>query len=91
MSYGEQDNLLFIVDVAGVFMSSGEQAVASNIVPGTHRIQRWDFRRCQIPDLTKSELRLTTCLLCWSVYFSLSLSPPSLSLPSPLSPSLSVP
>lgn len=39
-------------------MSTGEQAVASNIVPQTHRIQRWDFRQCQLPDLTQSKLKL---------------------------------
>lgn len=44
--------------IAGVFMSSGEQAVASNIVPQTHRVQRWDFRQCQIPDLTQSKANI---------------------------------
>ncbi|KAK7107082.1 pneumococcal serine-rich repeat protein-like [Littorina saxatilis] len=41
--------------IAGVFMSSGEQAVASNIVPGTHRVQRWDFTQCHMPDLTHTK------------------------------------
>lgn len=40
--------------IAGLFMSSGEQAVASNIVPGTYRIQRWDMRQGEIPDLSQT-------------------------------------
>jgi hypothetical protein len=36
-----------------MFLSSGEQALASNIVPGTHRIQRWDMLQTEQPlDLT---------------------------------------
>ena len=39
----------------GAFMGTGEPAVASNIIPQTHRIQRWDFTRCQIPDITQGQ------------------------------------
>ena len=37
-------------------MGSGESAVANNIINHTHRIQAWDFRRCDIPDISQSEL-----------------------------------
>ena len=40
----------------GAFMGNGEGAVASNIVDLTHRIQRWDFNQCRIPDITSSRL-----------------------------------
>ncbi|XP_074661706.1 activating molecule in BECN1-regulated autophagy protein 1B-like [Tubulanus polymorphus] len=44
--------------IAGAFMSTGEPAVASNIVNVTHRIQRWDFRGCDIPDISISDVNV---------------------------------
>ncbi|KAJ8315012.1 hypothetical protein KUTeg_007162 [Tegillarca granosa] len=41
--------------IAGAFMGRGEQAVANNIINQTHRIQMWDFSKCEIPDITDSE------------------------------------
>ncbi|KAJ8315571.1 hypothetical protein KUTeg_007721 [Tegillarca granosa] len=38
--------------IAGAFMGRGEQAVANNIINQTHRIQMWDFSKCEIPDIT---------------------------------------
>ncbi|OWF43913.1 Activating molecule in BECN1-regulated autophagy protein 1 [Mizuhopecten yessoensis] len=34
------------------FMGRGEPAVANNIINHTHRIQAWDFTKCDIPDIT---------------------------------------
>ncbi|KAL5010312.1 hypothetical protein ScPMuIL_012617 [Solemya velum] len=41
--------------IAGAFMGNGEQAVATNIINQTHRIQRWDFSHYRIPDITNTE------------------------------------
>ncbi|KAK6170925.1 hypothetical protein SNE40_019206 [Patella caerulea] len=41
--------------IAGAFMGTGENAVANNIVPQSHRIQWWDFRQYEVPDLTNSK------------------------------------
>ncbi|XP_041354781.1 activating molecule in BECN1-regulated autophagy protein 1-like [Gigantopelta aegis] len=51
--------------IAGAFMGTGEPAVASNIIPQTHRIQRWDFTRCEIPDIThaKQNIVVSHCKL----------------------------
>lgn len=38
--------------IAGAFLGRGEIAVATNIINLTHRIQRWDFRKLELPDLT---------------------------------------
>ncbi|XP_021366781.1 activating molecule in BECN1-regulated autophagy protein 1-like [Mizuhopecten yessoensis] len=40
------------VHVVGAFMGRGEPAVANNIINHTHRIQAWDFTKCDIPDIT---------------------------------------
>lgn len=37
--------------IAGAFAGSGEGAVASNIINTTHRLQRWDFSKCVMPDI----------------------------------------
>ncbi|XP_076444431.1 uncharacterized protein LOC143282658 isoform X2 [Babylonia areolata] len=44
--------------IAGVFLSSGEQAVASNIVSSTYRIQRWNMRQFQMPDLADQTVNM---------------------------------
>ncbi|CAI9736865.1 serine-rich adhesin for platelets-like [Octopus vulgaris] len=38
--------------IAGAFLGRGEIAVATNIINLTHRIQRWDFKKLELPDLT---------------------------------------
>ncbi|XP_033741776.1 uncharacterized protein LOC117328359 [Pecten maximus] len=38
--------------IAGAFMGRGEPAVANNIINHTHRIQAWDFTKCDIPDIS---------------------------------------
>ncbi|KAL4233103.1 WD domain [Mactra antiquata] len=44
--------------IAGAFMGSGEAAVAYNILNQTHRIQYWDFTRCDIPDISQSNINI---------------------------------
>ncbi|XP_055888898.1 activating molecule in BECN1-regulated autophagy protein 1-like isoform X2 [Biomphalaria glabrata] len=45
---------LFNRTIAGAFLSRDEIAVASNIVPQTHRIQRWDVSKCVVPNITNA-------------------------------------
>ncbi|XP_046346371.1 activating molecule in BECN1-regulated autophagy protein 1A-like isoform X1 [Haliotis rufescens] len=46
------------MNISGAFMGTGEPAVASNIIPQTHRIQRWDFTKCEIPDISQSKANI---------------------------------
>lgn len=42
--------------IAGAFMGRGEPAVANNIINHTHRIQAWDFTKCDIPDISDASV-----------------------------------
>lgn len=44
--------------IAGAFLTRDDQAVASNIVPQTHRIQRWDVSKCVVPDITNASINI---------------------------------
>lgn len=44
--------------IAGAFMGAGESSVASNIMSQTHRIQFWDFTKCNIPDISQSKVNI---------------------------------
>ena len=58
--------------IAGAFMGTGEAAVANNIVNLTHRIQRWDFRKCDIPDVSDGEFtNILPSLAFWYIYINI--------------------
>ncbi|XP_059171455.1 activating molecule in BECN1-regulated autophagy protein 1-like [Physella acuta] len=44
--------------IAGAFLTRDDQAVANNLVPQTHRIQRWDVSKCVIPDITNASTNI---------------------------------
>ena len=44
--------------IAGAYVSTGEMAVATNIVNLTHRVQSWDFTKTHIPDISQSTVNI---------------------------------
>ena len=47
---------LINVIFAESFWNREEYAVANNIIPDTHRIQRWDLRDCLVPDISDAQV-----------------------------------
>ncbi|KAH9519395.1 hypothetical protein Btru_075441 [Bulinus truncatus] len=44
--------------IAGAFLQRDEHAVANNIVPQTHRIQRWDISKSVVPDISNASANI---------------------------------